>query len=280
MITYNHEKFIKESIEGVLMQECEFEIELIVADDCSPDATQFIVESIIKEHPRGCWIKYVKHSENLGVMPNFVWAMSQCSGDYIALCEGDDYWTDPLKLQKQVEFLEANPDYSIAFHNATVIDEHSSVISGSLLNPIPNEEYTSLEIMEGGVIPTATVMFRNNLLCLPKSFKTIFNGDTFLFALLAQHGKAKYLKDIKNSFRRIHKGGVWSSLTEYQRLKKGTNTFFKILKVIEVKYKPIIARVISNKLDNLLKMHLQNYNLIFFIKDLCFKYILEKRYKI
>ena len=101
MITYGHEKFIREAIEGVLMQECDFEVELILANDCSPDQTDSVIQDIIKNHPKGCWIKYIRQENNIGMMPNFIFALKQCKGKYIALCEGDDYWTDPLKLQKQ-----------------------------------------------------------------------------------------------------------------------------------------------------------------------------------
>ena len=113
MITYGHEKFIEEAINGVLMQECDFVVELIIANDCSPDKTDAVIQNILCNHPRASWIKYIKHDKNLGMMPNFIFAMQECKGKYIALCEGDDYWTDPSKLQKQVDFLEANSDYVI-----------------------------------------------------------------------------------------------------------------------------------------------------------------------
>ena len=96
MITYGHEKFIEKAINGVLMQECNFEIELILANDCSPDSTNEKVKHCIDSHPRGHWIKNTMHPKNLGMMPNFIWALQECNGKYIALCEGDDYWTDPF----------------------------------------------------------------------------------------------------------------------------------------------------------------------------------------
>ena len=113
MITYNHEKYIQQAIEGVLMQKINFHIELIIADDTSPDQTENIVKKIIVEHPNGHWIKYTKHKFNKGVSKNFTWALKQAKGKYIALCEGDDYWTDPLKLQKQVDFLEENENIGL-----------------------------------------------------------------------------------------------------------------------------------------------------------------------
>jgi glycosyltransferase involved in cell wall biosynthesis len=114
MITYKHEQFIAKAIEGVLMQKCDFEVELIIADDCSPDKTEEKVFQIIKNHPKNSWIKYTKHKTNKGMISNFNWALNQCKGKYIAMCEGDDYWTDPLKLQKQVDFLEKTRNIQLA----------------------------------------------------------------------------------------------------------------------------------------------------------------------
>ena len=113
MITYNHEAYIQQAIEGVLMQECDFKVELIIADDNSPDNTEVVVKKILSEHSKASWIKYTKHNANKGMNSNFIWATKQCKGKYIAICEGDDYWTDSNKLQKQVDFLEKNKDYGL-----------------------------------------------------------------------------------------------------------------------------------------------------------------------
>src|SRR5258706_16274760 len=93
MITYAHEVFIAQAIHGVLQQETDFQIELIIAEDASPDNTEKIVAGIIKSHPKGNCIKYFRHPRNLGMRLNFIWALQKCSGKYVALCEGDDYWT-------------------------------------------------------------------------------------------------------------------------------------------------------------------------------------------
>lgn len=100
MITYGHEKFIEQAINEVLMQEGDFEVELIIANDCSPDQTDAIIRNILENHPRASSIKYINHDKNLGIMPNFLFAMKEYNDKYIALCDGDDYWSDPLNLQK------------------------------------------------------------------------------------------------------------------------------------------------------------------------------------
>jgi glycosyltransferase involved in cell wall biosynthesis len=124
MITYKHEAYIAQAIEGVLMQETNFEYDLIIADDCSPDKTEEIVKNIIATHPKGHIIKYFRHEKNIGMNQNGLFAVQQCKGKYIAICEGDDYWTDPLKLQKQVDFLEANLAYGLVFTNATIYNQN------------------------------------------------------------------------------------------------------------------------------------------------------------
>ena len=113
-ITYNHEPFIAKTIEGVLMQQVNFRIELIIAEDCSTDGTRAICQQYAEQYP--ALIRLITSESNVGAIANERRAMQAARGKYIAFCEGDDYWTDPLKLQKQVDFLESHPDYSVTFH--------------------------------------------------------------------------------------------------------------------------------------------------------------------
>lgn len=111
MITYNHENYIEHAIEGVLMQKTSFPIELIIGEDCSTDNTRKIVREYEGRYTEIIKAQYPE--KNRGMNNNFLTVLQSARGKYIALCEGDDYWTDPLKLQKQVDFLEANPEYSL-----------------------------------------------------------------------------------------------------------------------------------------------------------------------
>lgn len=124
MLTYNHEKYIAKAIEGVLMQQTDFPVELIVANDCSTDGTEEIVERYRQKKPG--IVKGYYNKKNLGPRYNFIKAFSYADGDYIAMCEGDDYWTDSSKLQKQVDFLQNNSDYILAFHEIKLIDENAN----------------------------------------------------------------------------------------------------------------------------------------------------------
>lgn len=195
MITYGHEKFIREAIEGVLMQECDFEVELILANDCSPDQTDRVVQDIITNHPRGFWIKYIKQEANIGMMPNFIFALKECKGKYIALCEGDDYWTDPLKLQKQVDFLETSQDYVLCFHQVSVLKTNGEVVDDFITKVPQNYETIQTLARLGNYIHTPSVVFRNIIKDFPFEFEHTPIGDYFLYIMLAEHGKLKLLEE-------------------------------------------------------------------------------------
>jgi glycosyltransferase involved in cell wall biosynthesis len=157
VITYNHEEFIGQAIESILMQECDFEFELIIADDCSPDNTKVIIENF-RNHPKFNCIKYFRHDFNKGVIRNFVWALEQCIGIYTAICEGDDYWIDPLKLSKQVAQLKNNLTCSAVVSNGYIVK------NGSILKDfnayLKTGEISTDLIFSNWLFPTASIMFR------------------------------------------------------------------------------------------------------------------------
>src|SRR5262245_24288404 len=124
MITYNHGNFIAQAVESILMQVVNFDYEIIIGEDCSTDETRNVVIEYRNRFPHR--IKMLLHDKNVGLMQNFIQTIEACRGQYVALCEGDDYWTSPYKLQKQVDFLESHPEYAICFHNVTVICEDGS----------------------------------------------------------------------------------------------------------------------------------------------------------
>jgi len=210
MITYGHEKYLQEAIEGVLIQECDFEVELIVANDGSPDGTDEIVKDIIANHPKGSWISYFKQQTNVGMMPNFIFALQQTKGKYIALCEGDDYWTDPLKLQKQVDFLEANPDYVLCFHKIKILKPNGELVN-DFITKVPENYETQVDLAtRGNYIHTPSVVFRNVIKEFPFEFALTPVGDYFLYMLVTEHGKIKYIDQEMAVYR--YGVGIHSSL--------------------------------------------------------------------
>jgi len=222
MMTYGHEPYIIDAIEGVRIQNCNFNVELIIADDNSPDGTKNKVEDYLNSAviPKNIDIKYFQHKKNKGANSNYLWASKKTKGKYIAMCEGDDYWTDPLKLQKQVDFLEGNPEYVVCCHNAKIINEKGNLIQDKKLPKlIQDRDYSSLELQKGAFLLTLTMVFRNVLEEYPKNFSKVLNGDTFLISLLGGYGKGRYVEDIELAAYRVHSGGIWSELDNSKRLK-------------------------------------------------------------
>lgn len=205
MITFNHEKFIAEAIEGILMQEVDFDVELLIADDCSTDRTQEIVKSFIDNHPKGNWIKFISHDQNKGMMSNFIWAITECKGDFIALCEGDDYWIESRKLKFQLEFLSSNLDYFLVGHQVQKISFQFEGfrILGNLQRDsycLNDPDYHFL------AIPTASIFFRNKLK-FPDWVSKVYGGDRALIFLASHFGKIKIM-DFVGAVYRVHPGGI------------------------------------------------------------------------
>jgi glycosyltransferase involved in cell wall biosynthesis len=240
MITYAHEKYIRQAIEGVLMQDINFEVELIIADDNSPDNTEQVVLDIASSHPNGKWIKYTKHNKNKGMMPNFIWTLEQCKGKYIAMCEGDDYWTDPNKLQKQVDFLEANPDYVLSFHKVKILKTNGDLVEDFITKVPENYETIEMLALYGNYIHTPSVVFRNLLNRFPDSYNQSPIGDFFLYMLLAQHGKIKMLDDNMA----IYRYGVGFHSTQNNQYQ--IESFIKTLELIKG---CIVSRVIKDIIE-------------------------------
>lgn len=222
-ITYNQDQFIAQAIEGFLMQKTSFPIEIIIHDDCSTDGTRNIINEYIEKYPE--LIKPIFQKENqysLGkrIIP---FVLPHCKGKYIAICEGDDYWTDPNKLQKQVDFLESNPDYVICFHPV------NRLVNGELITDTQNQDQaettTILELCRNNYIHTASCVFRNNLFeKLPDTFNKSPAGDYFLHLLNAQYGKIKFL-DERMSVYRVHENSLWSSMTYLEQLEASCKVF-------------------------------------------------------
>lgn len=202
VITYGHEKFIEECINGILMQNCTFFIDLIIANDCSPDNTHEIIENIIKNHPRGSWIRYFRHEHNIGMMPNFLYALNAAKGKYIALCEGDDYWTDPLKLQKQIDFLDFNENFSMCFHSVEI--KRTSKTDGYDYPLPPSDVLTLKDIVRTHFIPTCSLVLRNSYFPngYPYWFIKSISGDIPFEILIASKGKTKYFQEKMACYRR------------------------------------------------------------------------------
>ena len=250
-ITYGHENFIEQTLDGVFMQDYKGEIEFIISNDHSPDATDRVIKDYlaVKEIPINFTIKYTQHEVNKGMMTNFIWALEQASGKYIALCEGDDYWTDPLKLQKQVEFLETNQEYVLTFHPVQILNTDGVLVEDFITKVPENYEYQETLASGNNYIHTPSVLFRNIITSFPPEFMLSPIGDYFLYMILTNHGKIKIMNDTMAVYRQGV--GVWSDLQLPERL---LNTMFCI-KLISSHFKDnkMILQLLSKQHFDLLK---------------------------
>ena len=164
-ITYNHSKYVAQALDSFVMQKTGFDFEVIIADDASTDNNQVVIKTYAYKYPD--IIKPILRDKNIGMNPNFLDALSKCQGKYIAMCEGDDYWTDPYKLQKQVDFLEANPDYGLIHTDYLAFNENKKKIDEKYRSK--NRERVKngkifFELLKGNFIGTPTVCVRAKLM--------------------------------------------------------------------------------------------------------------------
>lgn len=231
LITYNHEKYVAQAIESILEQVTNFEWELVIADDCSTDKTREIILEYKAKHPNK--ISLIFQEPNVGGAKNFLDLISFPKSKYIAYLEGDDYWNDKSKLQKQVDFLETHLDYVLCYHDATGVDDKEEVVyeskikvlGGAPLNDLTQENLLLCEYL----IPTQSICFRNQTFSFPKEYFEVKNGDIYLFSFLSKFGKGMILGDIKNSVYRIHDGGVYSKESDFNKTVFAINSRMKIL---------------------------------------------------
>jgi glycosyltransferase involved in cell wall biosynthesis len=220
-ITYNHEPFIAKTIEGVLMQQVKFPIELIIAEDCSTDGTRAICQQYAEEYPD--LIRLITSDSNVGAIANERRAMLAARGKYIAFCEGDDYWTDPLKLQKQVDFLESHPDYSVTFHRCKhynvetheMVDDNCGYLFAD--NNQLGVDITTAQFFKSWITQPLTMVYRVASFDLDVALQYNYYRDMHQIYHLLQAGKG-YLFAFNGGVRTRHEGGMASLLSNEQKV--------------------------------------------------------------
>lgn len=213
-ITYNHEKYIRQCLEGFVMQKTDFKFEIVIHDDASTDKTAEIIREYWRNYPdlfKPILQNKNRYSEKKGILIPYVYP--QCRGKYIALCEGDDYWTDPFKLQKQVDFLEENPEYGLV-HTDFMICNSGKIIIPKRKHAWPSGDILNILLFGTYNIGTLTVVFRKNVYDeLPKYYlKQNFKmGDLPLWIEFSRISKVKYLPDITSAYRVLDNSASHSS---------------------------------------------------------------------
>lgn len=202
MTTFNIEKYVEKSIKSVLNQGTEYAYNLIIVDDCSTDGTIAIIENIINSHPKGNLIELHKNSVNLGVVKNSRKILSLAKAPYVAMIDGDDYWVDKLKLQKQIGFLENNPDFnsSAGIVKKLIEDTGEIKIFRDGWNHEKKDEYTLRDYLVGPFSQTSSYVYRNNF-TFPEWFNNLQSNDATIFILATNTGKIKYFKDVFSVYR-------------------------------------------------------------------------------
>ena len=230
---FNHEKFIRQCIDSILMQKVNFKYEIILHDDASTDNTTNIIREYENLYPDIIKPIYqTKNQHSLGII-NATIILPKANSKYIALCEGDDYWTDPLKLQKQVDFLEANPTYSACFHRSLEINEQLSIEKIIPAQQLP-ATITLDNLLEGiNLIPTQSCVFKKLDTLLPDWFKQLPFGDYGLHLLNAKKGKIGFIDEVMGVYR-ISTASTHGQLSNTKKgLVKSSALHVKFWEVIE-----------------------------------------------
>ena len=272
-MTYNHAPYIEDAIRGFCMQRTSFPFVAMIFDDASTDGEpevilRFledyfdmdnarredndeaqIIHAICKENPNCHFVvsllKYNHYSKKLpkaGPVKDFYQVTP-----YRAICEGDDYWVSPEKLQKQIDFLDGHPEYSMCFHNAVEHFENSKV-EDRQFSSITDKDYTDVDVMDHWIVPTASVVFKKEIYDTDL-YKLVFNdikplfGDTPLFVCLAQIGKLRGMKDVMSVYRRQPTGAVYNNaFDDKKKREKILNDYFLIADAVGPHMKKVIIK--------------------------------------
>lgn len=233
--TYQHEKYIAQTLDSIVAQQTDFPFEILLGEDNSQDQTRQVCLEYSRKYPE--LIRLILHDRTKVIEINgrptgrFNWMtnLNSARGTYIALCEGDDYWKDTSKLQKQVDFLQSHADYSLSFHDCATVDPDGNTIDEFLLGA-QGRDLNQTDLVRGRRVPTLTAMFRaSDLVNLPPVFLDVLNADTFIFAFLGQKGSAKFQSEIQPAAYRIHPGGIWSSANVMRKTDDLIGTFRAIV---------------------------------------------------
>ncbi len=260
MITYNQEKFIAQAVDSVLMQKTDFDYEIVIGEDRSTDKTRQILLDYQARHPKK--IHLLLHEKNLGSGQNIVTTWEKCRGKYIALLEGDDYWTAKEKLQTQVDFLEASPTYSMTFHNVTMLFDNGTARPWKYIpKNVRRKTFYVQDLFKNNFIPTGSVVARREALSgFPAWFPDLTIGDWPLFLMLAHRGPIKFFNRFMGVYR-VHAGSTIAGLPDSVRLGIHVVIFRNFNIYSGFQYNKHSHRALFNTFANLAWRHLKTGNI-------------------
>lgn len=246
--TYNHEKYIKKCLDSIINQKTNFKFEVLIGEDNSTDKTREIVREYERRYPNLIKVYYRDGKDKIVIdgitsgVKNFVELLKDCKGEYVGICEGDDFWNTEKKLQTQVDFLDNHKDYSMCFSNAYIVNENDEIMSDyNRWDDYDKDTYKIEDLLRKNIIPTASVLFRNLLdfRNLPEWFYTIITSDWLLHILNCQFGNAMFFRERLSSYR-IHDQGIWTSRDNHYKKMNAIKLRHIINKYFNYKYDDVI----------------------------------------
>jgi len=230
--TYQQQPYIAQALDSILIQQTSFPFEIVIGEDHSTDGTREICIDYANRYPDRIRL-YLRDRSTTHLYENGIYVTRfngkltrmSARGKYLALCEGDDYWNDPLKLQKQVDYLEAHPDCVLSCHDACVVDTHGNRVETSRLKPEQRTDLTRDEMVISGYVLTLTMCFRNVIREYPPELANCPNGDRVVQALLSEHGHAHFQTSVTPACYRLHEGGMWGLQTQLHRMRQSILTY-------------------------------------------------------
>ena len=226
MICYNHERYIRQAIESVLMQKVDFNYEIVIGDDCSLDKTQEIIREYQEKYPR--IIKAILRNKNLGAAENSYDVKMHCYGEFMAALEGDDYWTDEKKLQTQVDFLRTHPDIFSVAHRVERVDINGKHIDFDHKGMVLDRYFNKNDAIElrAGLFHTSSIMYRNFFRGSDGKYDALkevtqYGGLSFLVFYLAARSDIYIFERAMSAYRRVveHNGTNYLSVTAKDSIK-------------------------------------------------------------
>ena len=279
-LTYNHEKYIRKTLEGFVNQKTTFDYNIIIHDDASTDKTQEIINEFVKKYPRKFIIIFQKenqYSKGVDITNKFILPM--INSKYIAICEGDDYWCDENKIQLQIEYMESNPNCSLCVHNTLFINENGTSLQKTFNDIGKSTKISVEELIMKNICQTSSYLYKSEFKYLPENFQVPGVGDSPLRLWLALHGEVYYIDKVMSCYR-IGGANSWSMsikrdkdrqvkhnlhmINFYNNVNQYTN--YKFCEVIQIK----IAMYKYNNIQikkQYWKIFLNKFYLILFIKQ-------------
>ena len=247
--TYNMEAFIAEALDSWLAQKTSFPYDIVISDDGSTDGTCDVVRRYMEKYPN---IRLIS-TGHIGKMPNFIRSLKESKGKYIALCDGDDYWIDPEKLQKQVDFMESHPDYSECFTNSYVLNTETGkkkIAKTQIWDEADTEDllkHRDNDNVQMSPGHTSTFLYRNQYL---QDYPEWMYGDVMtdfpLYMLMSRYGKAKFINEITSVYRHRPDGVSSMNFTFEKNARKRIGVYRNVNRDFNYKYKKIINPIVAD----------------------------------